>query len=463
LTRALPGSLLAAALLLGAAPPPAGAAPVSAPAPLYQDLGPGIERIVLSDPDTDGARVLWTCGENFIAKIDAATFDIIATLRRPAAKSDDHGGHEAILAALDAGAPAPVASRPVAPGAASTLPCAGTLLDADGRLIVPEERRLVAYGDGELGVRFSGIRVAQHFDLPASIPGRFTGIARAADGHLVAATSAGWVVALARGFSRLAAARLLHAPSRESGTDSWVTGGPVMDDRGGVLIASARHLHRVAWDGANLSTAPEAGAWSEEIAGGCAPGAAPVVLRPGDEGNGAETLVAIATADRLSRVVLLRGKVAAQKEGRAPSPERPVGADPVAPFEAKQERAAPVDSASTTSLVAAGGDLLVLGAGGIVKLAWDEVGKSLRTAWTSAEHPASALVVSPDAKGIFFLTFAEGRAALVAIDGASGEVRLRRTLGGARFDPRGKEPLLDPAGRLVSGCLFGVLRTGIEP
>src|SRR5262249_8527107 len=153
--------------------------------------------------------------------------------------SDDHGRHEATIAALDGGAPPAEALPPTAAGAGGpAAPRAAILLDADGRLIVPEDRRLVAYGDGEPGVRLSGIRVAQHFELPASIAGRFTGLTRAADGHLVAATSAGWVVALARSFSRLAAARLLHAPARESESDSWVTGGPVLEGDG-VYIPSA--------------------------------------------------------------------------------------------------------------------------------------------------------------------------------------------------------------------------------
>ncbi|HET8948297.1 MAG TPA: hypothetical protein VFQ07_15060 [Candidatus Polarisedimenticolia bacterium] len=470
MTRAFPGTRLLLPLLVGAATlagreawaPPVGGA-------LYQDLGAGITTVVLSDPYPDGGRLLWACGTNVVAKIDAAGFDVIATLRHPGGESDDSGRRERVIAAIDAGPPGS-ASDWAAASAAAPPDAPAPLLDADNRLILSEERALVAYGDAEPGARLSGIRVVQRFELAASIPGRFTGLAKTADGHLIATTSAGFVVAVARGFARLTTVRLPHAPSGE--VEDFVRGGPILDDRGGVYVATAHHLHRVAWDGANLSTAPEAGAWSEKVSDGCAPGASPVF--PGG-GSAGDRLVAVATAGRRATVAAfwreevpdplplkpgataLRSRLAAEEEipfirDRAPEAVRDAGKDGG-------------DAAATAARLFASPDGVLAydgASGGLAVLTWDP-GRRLFVPRSSSDlRPGGGVVLSPDGRTAWFLVSEGNQTRLHGFD-IAGAAPSRRVIGGARFFPRGATPILDPQGRLVSGCLFGVMRVKLEP
>jgi hypothetical protein len=75
------------------------------------------------------------------------------------------------------------------------------------------------------------------------------------------------------------------------------------------------------------------------------------------------------------------------------------------------------------------------------------------------------VVLSADGRTAFFLLTEAGRTELRSVDtkGTGPRPGVRRALGGIRFDPRGATPILDPAGRLVSGCLFGVMRVKVDP
>jgi YD repeat-containing protein len=489
---AAPLLLGAAVLLFGAAayastPIPGGTAPASAttvpaqaprPERLYQDLGPAITHVYLSAPYPDGGRVLWACGWSVVVKIDAGTFDVIATLRRPGAPSDDTGRREGLIASFDAHSEVPDQFA-LAPGAFGVRAPAGSamgtpplsvaptapVLDADGRLLVPEDRAIVAYGDVEPGVRLSGIRVAQRFEMPASIPGRFTGLFVLADGHVAAATDAGWVVVLARGFSRLATARLENASA-----SNRVRGPLVADDRGGLFVASERHLHRVAWDGSDLSTDPKDGAWSEPLAvpGGLPAGSIPVLLEAG-----ADRLVAVITATAPS-TLLVMWRDAIPEGWRAAEPGRSprIAAlrwmtAPATAHDGMRGWGRGPARAALPSLAATGAGLLVStdGPDGPERLTWDAQARVLTPAWTSAAAPApmGGVVFSQGAQHVYYVGRHDGRPTLVGLDWASGAVALDRPLDGARFSAQWAVPLLDPAGRYVSGCMFGVMRLGLEP
>ena len=482
MSRSLRQAIAAAALLCGAPFPapapsaePAAASPSivrpASPEPLYQDLGPGISRLFLSAPYADNGRLVWACGTKVVAKIDALTFDVVATLRRPGSEPDDSGRRERRIAALDA-AGGEALDGPADEGKANAPGLASPLLDADGRLLVPEERAIVAYGDAEPGARLSGIRSVQRFEMPASIPGRLTGLTLTKDGPILAATSAGSVIALARGFSRLTTVRLPHAPA--AGTEAFVSGAAVADDRGGVFVASSHHLHRVAWDGSNLSVAPEQGAWSEPLPGGAVPGAAPVLLEAG-----ADRLVAMLSGASASERGESRGKArggeesprtviamwrddlpgnrAGSKAGALPRIAATASAGRVLTLTGGRDRGG-------SGLLVSTGDAANSGdAAALRKLAWDAQAGALATAWTSrdAPIPIGGAVLSSDGKVVRYIGLRDGRPALVGLDWTSGAVTLERGLGGARFHPRGAIPILDPGGALLSGCLYGVMRLEI--
>jgi hypothetical protein len=429
---------------------------------LFQDLGAGHVSVLLSSPYSDGGRVLWTSGEEVIAKIDAATFDVIATLRRPGAPSDDGSRRERLIALLDSDRPAAERRRAAASDGWHPAASAGSLLDPDNRLLVPEGRSIAAYGDAEPGARLSGIRVAQRFTLPASIPGTFGRLGLTRDGHIVATTSAGVVVALARGFSRLTTVVLPHAPGREDGAGSWVRGGPVVDDRDGIYVATARHLHRIAWNGSDLSVAETAGAWSEPLQGGLAEGATPAFLGAGEDGD---RLVAIVAGEPPSLLTLLwRDDLPAGASGGRSGRIAAVQEIAFGPGTTRSSRPA------NLALVIHGNGLLAAAAsaplplepspGGLAKWIWDPRARTLRAAWSIDTGAVSgAPVVTPDGRGIWFVAFRDGRSALEGIDWESGAPLATRPLGGARFLAPGA-PLLDPAGRFVAGSLFGVMRIG---
>lgn len=473
-------ALVGAAVVVGSAAPGAASPGAASPGPgiplppaggaLYQDLGAGIRTVLLSDPYPGGARVLWACGTSIVAKLDAESFDVIATLRRPGGGSDDSGRRERVIAAIDAG---PGSASDGAAAAAPAPPDGpAPLLDADNRLIVSGERSLLAYGDAERGTPSSGIREVQRFELPASIPGRFTGLVKAPDGHLIGTTSAGFVVSVARGFSRLATARLPHAPARDE-SEAWVRGGPIVDDRGGVYVATAHHLHRVAWDGANLSTAPEAGAWSEEVRGGCAPGVLPVFPGGGPAGD---RLVAVATAgDPAGVAAFWRDDPPASQpapdslkaSSGPPAPRSRLAAEAEIPLLGDHGPGAgdrPGKNGNGAHLFASPeGVLASAGAGGLAGLRWDSGRRSFDRRFSSELRPGGGVVLSPDGGTVYFLASEEHLTSVYGFDTKSAGPPLRRALGGARFLPRGAAPILDPQGRFVSGCLFGVLRAEVGP
>lgn len=464
MTRTFPGTLVLLPLLAGGA---ALVAPAPAGEALYQDLGAGITTVVLSDPYPDGGRVLWACGTNVVAKLDAATFDVLATLRRSGDESDDSGRRERVIAAIDAGPPGDASDRAAAASPASPHGPA-PLLDADNRLIVPEERTLIAYGDADPGDRLSGIRAVQRFELAASIPGRFTGLAKTRDGHLIATTSAGFVVAVARGFSRLTTARLEHAPSGDD--PDWFRGGPLVDDRGGVYVATAHHLHRVAWDGANLSTETEAGAWSEKVDDGCA--AAPPVLPGG--GSKGDSLVAVATAGRRAAVAAfwredppdplpLKPGATALRKRLAGEEEIPFIRDRT-PETARDAGRGGGAAATAAHLFASPDGVLAYdgASGGLAVLTWDPGPRRFVPRSSSELRPGGGVVLSPNGRTAWFLVSEGNQTRLYGFD-IAGAAPARRVIGGARFFPRGASPILDPQGRLVSGCLFGVMRIKLEP
>ncbi|HEV8202022.1 MAG TPA: hypothetical protein VGS03_18580 [Candidatus Polarisedimenticolia bacterium] len=464
MTRILRGALLVLALLAGgAASPPPATWVAPAGETLYQDLGAGITTVVLSDPYPDGGRVLWACGKSVVAKLDASTFDVIATLRRPEGGSDDSGRREALIAAIDAGPPWEASARAAAAAPAQAAGPA-PLLDADNRLIVSEERALIAYGDADPGARLSGIRTVQRFELAASLPGRLTGLTRAADGHLIGTTSAGIVVAVARGFSRLSTVRLEHAPSSDE--KDWFRGGPVVDDRGGVYIATAHHLHRVAWDGANLSTDTQAGAWSAKVDDDCAAGAPPAL--PGG-GAAGDRLVAVATDGRHAAIAAYwRETLPAAKPGAAPSRLAVEQEIPfIAPPPGSRNRARSEGSVTTARLFSSPDGLLAYDgdSGGLAGLLWDSAPRRFVPIFSSEQRPGGGVVLSADGRSAYFLRTEAGRTELRSMDTKGTRIGLgvRRALGGIRFDPRGATPILDPAGRLVSGCLFGVMRVKVDP
>ena len=455
------------------------AAPLSESArePLYQDLGRAITRVFLSAPYPDGGRVLWAAGRTVVAKIDAETFDVIATLRRPGSQTDDSGSRERSLASTDeliaerertASTPPDPKMRPPAsailgswPPLSATPP--GPAFDAEGRILMPEERAIVAYGDVEPGGRLSGIRVAQRFELPASIPGRLTGLTLTADGHVAAATDAGHIVVLARGFSRLSTVKLPRL-SREKA--SWVSGPVVADDRGGLFVASRDRLHRVAWDGSNLSVDAADGAWSAPVRGGFEPGTTPTLIEAGND----RLIAVLAGLERDALVVMWRDAIPENwsNPGAAGSPriaaeQRPGGGAPRSAGPARED--SPTDQA-LSSLAAAGAGLFVSinGSGGPKRLTWDANARTLSSAWTShAPAPMGGVVFSSDGRRVYYIGRRLGRPALLGLDWESGVIALDRPLASSRFLAQWAVPMLDPPGRYVSGCWYGIMRAGLEP
>lgn len=413
-----------------------------------------------------------------VAKLDASTFDVIATLRRPATPSDDSGRHARLIEVLESDRPprerlgdlmAGGWSPPEVPG--------GSILDADNRLLVPDGRSILAYADAEPQARFSGIRVAQRFNLPASIAGRFTRLELLQDGAVAAATSAGSVIVLARGFSRLATVLLPHAPGpahvdwKDGAVPSWVRGGPVADDRGGLYVTSPQHLHRVSWDGWNLSAASADGAWSEPV-GNLEPGATPVLVGGGTDGN---RLVAVRTDGTL--VLLWRDVVPGTPGG---TPGSRIAARQTLAFDATGAAPARLTTTSAPVLLALGDALLVTAGSsplplepdfraGVQKWIWEPQTRTLARAWSKNDIGAvsGAPVLQdadPDRSGpgapgaVWFVSFERGGTRLVGLDWKSGDRITDQPLGGARCLSPAAVPILDTEGRLVTASVFGVQR-----
>ncbi len=342
------------------------------------------------------------------------------------------------------------------------------LVNRDGILFVASLDRIVAYTDAERYKADSAIRKAGEFVLErnhlnmtdhpelskAPLP-IIVGMNTLADGHVLAVTVDGTVIAVAP--------NLRKAWYYKLGAET-VWHGAATDGKGGVYVVGNQSLRKLIWTGAGFSDAPEDGAWREVYArgdldatqrGGRGSGTAPVLMGLEDQ---RDQFVLIADAADVNNLVLYwRDDIPADWRQVPGTDSRRIAGK--VPVDFGSDRVtANYTSISPTVLgygaVVANTQLpdntpayldvqLLLSdddyaPAGMQKVVWDPRRQVLRNAWIRPElsSPNSAPVVAAVNRRLYTVGPDRKRWVMTALNWDSGATEARWTLGDSqRFNP----------------------------
>ncbi|MGB6663183.1 MAG: hypothetical protein WBE48_01590 [Xanthobacteraceae bacterium] len=459
----------------------------------YHDLGMFNLAYVISSPYKDGKRVIWTNGSQFMTKFDYDTFDIISTLRVPGNDHADVLTHEQFIKVFDSKSSFDRKWAAVQESGYPPVSGVYTLLDKDNQYVVAGKGFIRIYGDATPGDRLSGVVVKAQWDQPASITGEFIGMNMTFDGHIVLATSDGYVVALSRDFSDVQTIRLPGAeaeiPRQPKGV-AWLRNSFAVDEKGGIYIASQQHLHKVVWTGSRLSTSEQDGAWNEPYRNslGRGSGSTPTLV---GFGNDPDKLVVITDGDELMNVTAYwRDDIPSDWKQLPGAPSLRIAGQLPANFGNPKLAAAQ----SEQSVVTSGYGMLVVNnephnvptailgdrqskqmflgylsylkeyePHGVQKFEWDPKTRTLHPAWVNndASDINGVPFVSTGSGIVYMMGARNDQWTLEGIDWATGKSKFHYVLGGARFNSFYSQPVIDANGRVMVSALYGALR--IQP
>jgi len=461
----------------------------------YQHLGPAHFGIAISPEYPDGRRVIWSNGRDRISKIDYETFEVLAELplEEPLQTAAEADGEIETLDTLEG---RPLADAAIAMAARYQAGLAGAyyLLDVDNTLFVGGAESIIAYRDVDPEDPESPIELRDEWVKPPELTGAFVGANITFDGRIVMVTDEGWIAVVSRDFSSYEAVAMegseaaaahnqaMLDASQRPGSASWVRNSIAVDEDGGIYVASVDHMHKVVWDGTNLSTDEAGGAWVEPYLNGSTrgTGATPSLTGFGDE----DRFVVITDGEDLMNVVLFWRD------------EIPEGWEP--PLGAPSERIAgqlPADIGDRTavqteqSVVVGGYGAFVVnndpasipegypnaGTGvlsgyagtdpaftplGIQKFEWDPEADLFREAWVNTEiSSANAVPIVSTATNLVYTVGArDGSWTLEAIDWDTGESAFHWISGSNRYNSVFSGINIDQDGRVVHTTAFGVVR-----
>ncbi|GAB5453614.1 MAG: hypothetical protein Hals2KO_39420 [Halioglobus sp.] len=466
----------------------------------YQHMGPGHFGIAISPEYPNGKRAIWSNGGDRISKLDYDTLDVISEYAlkptlQTAAEAD------ADIALLDSlsGADLALASIPLAVEYLTGLAGVYYLLDAENTLFVGGTDSVVAYGDVDANPadQNSAITKTGEWFKPVGIGGTFAGANLMFDGRICMVTNEGWIVVLERDFSSYEAIQLPGAGIAAAhnqmmidnglrpGAADWVRNAPAVDENGGIYVPSFETMHKVVWDGTNLSVAEADGAWHAPYSNtdGRGSGATPSLL---GFGPGEDHLVVITDGDTVMNVeAFWRDSVPAgwvppvdALSDRTAGKIRVDMGDPgITAIQTQQsvvvggngiavvnnEPASIPDgfpAAAKTILVGFAGNDELFKPRGIQKFEWNMVDNTLTEAWV-AESVSSinAVPIVSLASDIFYTVGARGGSwSVEANDWITGESKFTYFTGSARYNTLYSGMNLDQEGRIIHTTAFGVSR-----
>lgn len=355
------------------------------------------------------------------------------------------------------------------------------MVDRDGVLYVGGVDRLVAYGDELSGQADSPIRELRQFvfdpkqmngDRPIMIGTNVTH-----DGHILAVTIDGTVVAVDRAFTRGAYHRL-------AGEQIW--NGLSADEHGGVYVIGSRRMHKLVWNGHAFSDRIEDGAWSEPyeigpldatVRGRRGSGTAPVLMGLASD---RDRFVAAADGADVNHLVLYwRDEIPEDWPGLPGEESRRIAGKVAVDFgivnlsHSYAENAAVVlgYGAVLANNEMRSGEPATLdvqlrvtdpsvGAAGVHKFEWDPKTRSFATAWVRSDisNPNSTPVVSALDRGLHLAAVEKGAWVFTTLDWDTGRTRAQYTLGRSqRFNPLNLAVQLLPNGDPFYTTMGGVL------
>ena len=468
----------------------------------YQHVGPGHFGIAISPEYPDGSRVVWTNGGDRISKLDYDTYDVLAELaigdtQLTAAEAD---AEIEILDTLEGRA---LADAGVGMATKYLFGITGVyyLLDVDNTLFVGGADSIIAYRDTDPADPTSPIEIRDEWARPDDVAGQFVGANITFDGRIVAITDEGWVVVVERDFSDYQAIAMVGAEGAAAhnqamedagfrpGAATWVRNSIAVDEDGGIYAVAAEDMHKVVWDGTDLSTDPADGAWTEPYLSSldAGSGATPALMGYGDE----DRFVVITDGEEVMNVVLFwRDEIPEDWEPLADAPsDRIVGQLPAdmddpeltsiqteqsvvtggyGAFVVNNDPATiPEDfpPAGTRVLAGYSGNDPMFTPNGIQKFAWDPESREFTEAWVNQEVSSanSVPVVSTGSNLLYTVGARDGDWTLEAVDWDTGESAFHWVTGSGRYNSLFSGINLDQEGRIVHTTAFGIVRYEVLP
>ena len=475
----------------------------------YQHLGPGHFGIAISPEYPNGKRAIWSNGGDRISKLDYDTLNVISeyAIKLPLQTSAEADADIALLDSLS-GADLALASVPLAVEYLTGLAGVYYLLDSDNNLFVGGTDSIIAYGDvvANPADQNSAITKTGEWFKPAGIGGTFAGANLMWDGRLCMVTNEGWVVILERDFSSYEAIQLPGGAGAAAhnqmmidngvrpGAGDWVRNAPAVDENGGIYVPSFETMHKVVWDGTNLSIDEVDGAWHAPYSNtsGLGSGATPSLL---GFGPGEDHLVVITDGDTVMNVEAFwrDGIPAGWVEPVDALSNRTAGkirvdmGDPgITAIQSQQSVVvggtgmavvnnepasipAGFPPAAKTLLVGFAGNDPLFKPVGIQKFEWDMVNDTLTEAWvkTNVSSINAVPIVSLTSDILYTVGARGGLWTVEAVDWNTGDREFIYFNGSARYNTLFSGMNLDQEGRIIHTTAFGVARyerlPGIHP
>lgn len=459
-------------------------------------LGPGHFGENFSSPDSEGRRIGWTSGVYDITKFDPDTHQILASYELRSNPFTEASSDAALASVY--GAPIeqqPMAALQLTASMMKDMVGVYTLVDRDGDFYVSGHSGITVYGSAEPDDRRSAIVVKRRWQAPDGlVSGHFTVMNMTFDGWLVLLSEDGDVVALKRDFSdyrhikmrysEQAAAYRDYAQSTGRRGYTWVRNSFAIDPSGGIYIVSAGYLHKVIWDGDQLSTRESDGAWSVPYPDGTGygSGATPALMGFGPD---EDHLIVFTDGDPVMNVVAYWRD--AIPEGWEPLPgapsERMAGrvradmGDPNAIAVQTEQatvvggyRAIVVNNAPATvpakfPQIGISALIGLLGTDprytphGMQCIAWDAQANLLTLAWTSqVASPNTVPFISLGSGLVYTIGARDGHWTLEGLDLESGAEAFHYTLPTARYNGFFSGVQQNDAGDISYGTPFGRAR-----
>lgn len=465
----------------------------------YTHLGPAHFGVAISSEYPDGKRVIWSNGGDRISKLDYDNLEVLAEAPVPGKELLSEAEADGILEQLDSLDGAELADVGFELSARFLAGVAGVyyLLDADNTLYVGGPDSIVAYSDVDPDDPSSEIHVSREWIRPPDIGGTFAGANMTYDGKIAMITNEGWVVVLDSDFDNYEAIRMIGAEEalahntamaeegRRAGTADWVRNSIAVDADGGIYAVSVGHMHKVIWNGTELSTDPAHGAWREPYLNGTAvgSGATPTLMGFGEDDD---RFVAITDGEELMNVVLYwrddvpesatalpdapSVRIAGQQAADMGDPtkeaiqtEQSVVVSGYGALVVDNEPASiPADfpTAGTRVLSGLSGADPEFTPKGVQKFEWNPDAQSFTEAWSTQEiSSANSVPVVSTPSGIVYTVGARGgNWTLEGIDWEDGTSAFHWVTGSSRFNSHFSGINLDGDGRVLHTTAFGIVR-----
>jgi hypothetical protein len=456
----------------------------------------------------DGRRVIWSGGSDRVVKLDADTLKVLATHATGAEKFYTEREIERYLAKSDRLAGSGQAFYDYALEVwmpfAYRIPSFYRLIDNNNEVYfiysppASAERRqfLRVYGDAVVNDPESAIALKREWEIPASLAsdGYVIAMNMTQDGWISLVTTDGLVMVIDRQFKRFHTLKLpaievpaeFHKPGLVA-----VRNGIATDDKGGIYIATASHMHRVQWTGKKLSLDAADGAWSAPYPNevGWGSGTTPTLMGWGEE---EDRLVLIGDGSRqVELIAFWRDEIPADWQGLPGQPRRVAGTLPIR-FSKNQDKdqliqaeASPIvygygaffGNMEPSKKVADQGDYVRqlvaqmaaysqpgFAPKGGLKATWNPRRRVFEQSWISELSFPGVCSGSGESRLIYCMGQRKGIWTLEAIDWDSGESAFHYRLGkGMRFNLFGGAIHTAPNGAIDCGCGGGMGMIRIQP